>query len=253
MTYGTHRSIICSGRGRYRIHEDGSGNSWDNFNTLWARALNLYEAGQVRYFAMIHSDIVCHEPGWLDSLLDELVERKADLISCAVAIKDQRGLTSCGLGDPADLWRPFRRLTVRELMAGRMAGSGVAIPETFTASDIGYPNHPLIHNNGLWVADLSADVFHQVDELGNLVAVFQFPKCIARQADGLWAAGGESEDWYFSRMLSQMGARTFITRKVKINHPVGTINFRNFEAWGTYRNGDEDTAHKWRVCDQAAA
>lgn len=205
-----------------------------NFNRLWANALNLFEVGEITHFAMIHADVT-PEPYWLDKLIEEMDRLNASLVSAAVPIKDSRGLLSCGIGDLDDPWVPLRRVTMREAMK---------LPETFGAEDFGYPGEMLLHNNGCWVADLRYKEFFQTDSDGNLIPYFRFPERIRRDSNGRWGNVGESEDWYFSRMLHELGLRnTYVTRKVKLTHR-GFVDYCNWEAWGQFEN-DENTAHKW--------
>lgn len=234
LCFGAAQGLLAASLGRHEVQIMNSGNSWDNFNTLWAAALNAFEQGMFTHFAMIHTDVIpC--PGWIDVLMDELDDRRADLCSAIIPIKDSRGATTTGIGDPADSWSPFRRFTVRELMT---------MPETFSAGDVGYEGWPLLHTSGLWVADLSREVFRQTDADGNLIAIFEFQRRIARRDDGKWEVACESEDWYFSRRLWELGANTIATRKVSLRH-AGGVEYANDEPWGSYENGDDATRHKW--------
>lgn len=218
-----------------------SGSGWDDMNKLWAEALNSAEQGEITHFAMLHSDIG-PDAGWLDTLLAECDRLDADLISVPAPLKDHRGVTSSGIGDPRNPWGPFKRFTVRELLE---------MPETFDQADVGFAGYPLLHNTGCWVADLRKPLFYQADANGQLVADFNFPLTIMRDPEtGRWTHRRESEDWYFSRKLHQLGAKTFITRKVRLVHHGGG-SFRNDQAWGAYQNGDEDTKQHWAPAEVA--
>jgi hypothetical protein len=203
--------------------------AWDGFNGPWVEALNLQERGEADLFAMVHSDIVPEEPRFLDSLVRERERCGVDLISAAIPLKDGRGLMSCGVGRPDTSWTPLRRLSVREVCN---------LPETFTAADLGYPGHPLLHNNGLWLADLRREVFHRCDPDGCLSAYFDFPRRIPRGPDGRWTVQGESEDWFFSRKLFELGATTAVTRLVKLRH-CGEYGYPNFVPWGSHATDTE--------------
>jgi hypothetical protein len=212
-----------------------SGYGWDDMNHLWVDALNAAERGEITHFAMLHSDIG-PEPGWLDVLLAELDRLDADLVSAPAPLKDGRGLTSSGIGDPANPWAPLKRFTVREILE---------LPETFNEVDAGFSGYPLLHNTGCWAADLRKQVFYRTNDLGELFAQFNFPLRVVRNPEtGQWMNNRESEDWYFSRMLHLIGANSFITRKVRLAHQ-GGHGYRNDVAWGSYLNGDEETRHKW--------
>jgi len=219
--------------GAHRVDLDNNGNGFDDFNAMWARALNEFEAGRITHAAMLHADIQ-PQAGWLDILMDEIEEKQADLISVACAMKDQRGLCNAGLSDE-DHWRAFRRFAVSELRR---------FPPTFDASHTDHPDKILLHNTGCWVADLRRPIFRQTDEAGNLIAWFDFPTRICRdEKNGKWINKRESEDWFFSRQLHLLGARTFITRKVKINH-IGDALFSNHGDWGI-EECDEAGRHLW--------
>mgnify|MGYP001558680399 FL=1 len=224
-------------------------NSGGNFNNLWAGALNLGQEQKITHFAQLHSDLIVIDtvngqpaPKWLDVLLDEMDKYDADLISVPIAIKDERGVTSCGIGDPQDPWCPYRRFTVREL------GTWPKLPDTFNAADMGYGDKFLLHNNGMWVADMRKPLWYK-DVNGVSTTVHQFNDQIIRvpqnEVGKQWVYRRESEDWTFSRLLHEIGAKTYITKKVMVNH-IGAINFSNWGPWGTYPHGDEDTAPKWR-------
>ncbi len=216
-----------------RVRNHGS--VWNNFNQIWAEALNDHSMGNLDIGAMLHADIV-PEAGWIDILVDEMERLNADFLSVPAPIKDRRGVTSSGIGDPNNVWEPWRRFTVRELLE---------LPETFNAEDAGYPGGILLHNTGCWIANLDNPLFKETDENGDVIASFKFPRRLYRAEDGTFKPAQESEDWYFSRALHRLGARTFITRKVKLIHS-GVAEYPNNEPYGTYFHGDEDTASRWR-------
>jgi hypothetical protein len=225
-------TAFIASQGKHAVSLRNSAGSWDSFNSLWVSALNSALKGDATHFAMLHSDIVA-EPGWLDTLADELDARGDDLISAAVPIKDDRGICSCGIVHPEYQWSPLKRFTLAELHA---------LPETFSAEDAGYPSHYLAHNNGLWLADLRKPVWREKNDDGSLRACFNFVRAIAEKPDGELVVVGESEDWRFSRMIGQSGAQTCITRKVKLGH-CGGREFRNDSVWGQAH--DEETRAFW--------
>ena len=190
--------FFCSGKG-HKVAVVGADNaSWDNMNLLWARALNTAKQDGLTHFAMIHADIAPDlSQDWLNILIGELEKHGADFISAVVPIKDGRGLTSCGIGDPADPWAPWKRFTMRELYS---------FPETFTAADIGYGDKFLNHNSGMIVADIRKPVFRNVKPDGELAIWFEFRKRINVDPTGKVKLVGESEDWNFSRRLWEQGA-----------------------------------------------
>lgn len=206
---------------------------------LWTEAHNAYERGEVTHFAMLHGDITPDQNTyWLDVLLEELDTRNASLVSVVSPIKDNRGLTSTGIADLNDPWRPYRRFTLREVLS--------RLPATFNAEMAGYPDRPLLHNTGLWCCDLRREVFRR--SINNeLDLYFKFPTRAVRGTDGAWAHQRESEDWLFSRELWCRGIRdTYVTSRVRLTHH-GKMDFATFQAWGQFEDGDENTADKWRT------
>lgn len=183
-----------------------------NFNRLWCNAHNMRRKGvPVAYFAMQHSDIG-PEDWWLDTLIEELEARQLDVLGVAAPIKDSKGVTSTALAHPdGDPFRVLCRLTTTEI---------AALPETFTSEDVG---HPLLLNTGLWVCRFDADWTRNVH--------FTINDEIVELPNGDLIPQVEPEDWFFSRLLHEQGARVGCTRKVKLTHR-GEINFHNDRAWG---------------------
>ena len=241
LSTGTVKALLALTTSRHTVKFGFSGNGWDDFDHLWVEALNASEAGYITHFAMLHADVMPDandgEPVWLDTLIEELDRLDLDMVSCLVPMKDFSGLTSSGIGDPSNPWGPYRRFTMREVPN---------FPETFNAADVGYAGYPLLHNTGCWVADLRRDVFHQVDEEGTSRTYFGFPQRVHRQAmTGRWIVDRESEDWFFSRGLHSLNAKTAITRKVKLTHR-GWAGYKNYDTWGTDEH-DYKTAQNWAV------
>jgi predicted O-methyltransferase YrrM len=233
MCYGAHKGLATATLGAHDVYEEQSGMGWDDMNRLWCWALNQAAKGKFTHFAMLHSDIQ-PSPGWIDLLIDEMEERDADLISAVAALKDENGLTSCGVGDASDPFNPFRRFTMSELME---------MPETFSIEDTPHPDKYLLHNTGCWVADLRKKLWRTVDKNACLVADFSFPIRGRLLANGEIIHERESEDWHFSRMIAGLGAKTLATRRVSTIH-FGQKGFRNDYAWGRMQH-DEATRAKW--------
>lgn len=233
MHYGAHKGLAHATLGAHDVHEEQSGMGWDDMNRLWCWALNQAAIGKITHFAMLHSDIL-PSPGWIDLLIDELDERKADYISAIAALKDENGLTSCGIGDANDPWNVYRRFTMTELME---------MPETFTAADTPHPDKYLLHNTGCWVADLRNPLWRTTDTNNCLVADFAFPIRGRLLPTGEIIHERESEDWHFSRMIAGLGLKTLATRRVSTIH-FGTKGFRNDHKWGVMEH-DEVTRVRW--------
>ncbi len=179
------------------------------FNHLWCAALNE----PPDYFAMIHADIEA-APGWLDELVEELEARELDVLGVAVPIKDPRGLTSIALArEDGDNWEPHCRLSMREIFE---------LPETFTSEDVG--GRQLLLNTGLWVC--------RFDMRWAPLVHFEINDRIVIDPDGRYVPQVESEDWYFSRLLNELGLKLGCTRKIPVEHH-GKITFSSDHAWGT--------------------
>lgn len=236
FSWGSVAGVLkCSERHNVSVSNIGGG--WDSFNAVWAEAINHAEARLIDVFAMLHADVT---PGtlWLDTIIDEMLRLGVGLCSVPIPIKDNRGIMSCGVAD-MESWTPWRRWTAKELNAP-------GCPETFTAADMGYPDRGLLHNNGCWCADLTDKRWFTEDAGGNLVAFHNFPRTVKRlRPGGPFVAIGESEDWWFSKRVHELGIKSCITRKVPIAHR-GSMEFRNDTAWGLYEV-DEDTRLKWDV------
>lgn len=222
MSGGAARAFYWSTAGGLQVkHAQAEGSLLaQNMNRLWVAALNeSLDGREPDYFAMIHSDIFV-EDHWLDVLVDELESNELDVLGVVIPIKDTRGVTSTALARPdGDKWRPHARLTMAE---------AYRLPETFTSEDVGYP---LLLNTGLWVCKFAESWARQVrftvnDRIGVNVHT------------GRYEERTEPEDWYFSRLLHEMGKRVGCTRKVKVGHQ-GRLIFPNYEAWGEWSHDEE--------------
>lgn len=203
------------------------------FNKLWCDALNAFEQGNITHIAFLHADISPAD-GWIDTLISEMEAHSASLCSAVSPIKDSRGLTSTGIGEPGLAWSPLRRFASTEVMG---------FPETFDADDTGNPGKVLLLNSGCWVADLRDPAFRNLDT-DNQAKVFFTVNDRVVKTEGTWVHQVESEDWFFSRCLFEQGIRAVATRKVRIVH-LGLTGFRNDVAWGT-QQCDEDLKPLWQ-------
>lgn len=229
---GYGKQTAAAGRGFWRACADMTGvwNAYQqgsllgsNFNQLWCSVLNMVHQGQsVDYFAMLHDD-VGPEDFWLDKLIAELEDKQLDVLGVAVPIKDSRGMTSLAIHKEGENWLPLARLSVRDVFE---------LPETFTSDDLGAP---LLLNTGCWVAKWNQEWCKRVHFEINDRIVFN-------RAAGRYQAETEPEDWYFSRLLHEIGQgptkhlrplRIGATRKVAVMHQ-GEMEFSNAQPWGSY-------------------
>lgn len=179
-----------------------------NFNHLWATALNRDDIG---YFAMLHDDIGA-EDFWLDTLIGEMESEGLDILGVPIPIKDMRGVTSLAIHEPGDNWRIRCRLSMADIFS---------LPETFTSEDLGAP---LLLNTGCWVCRFDPAWREKVHFTINDEIVYD---------TGLkrFIAITEPEDWYFSRLLHELGLKIGATRKVHAVH-TGEVEFLNSHPWG---------------------
>lgn len=199
-----------------------------NFNKLWCEALNRVHNGErLDYFAMLHDDIGC-EDFWLDSLIDELEAKQLDVLGVVVPIKDTRGVTSIALHHEGDNWNPDCRLSMHDVYQ---------LPETFTSADVG--GMPLLLNTGCWVAKWNQDWCRQVHfEINDRIVFDRTNNCYRPEV--------ESEDWFFSRCLNDLGLKIGATRKIAVKHE-GDVEFCNTFPWGSAAFDDESSKFKRRV------
>lgn len=187
----------------------------NGFNLLWAGALNAMAEQGATHFAMLHADVE-PEPYWLDVLMDELERTGVDILSAVVPIKDERGITSTGIGRNGDRFDPLFRLTMRDVHQ---------LPETFTAADCDHPENPLLINTGCWVCKLG--------EWSHWHAFTIDDKIELDPRTGKYVAKVEPEDWRFSRWAHARGLKVAATRKVRLNHR-GMMAFTNAAVWGSW-------------------
>jgi hypothetical protein len=169
---------------------------------------------------MLHSDI--HpQPGFFDILQTEYERLEADVLSCVVPIKDDRGLTSTS-AYTGDLWQP-RRLTLKEVHD---------LPETFNTEDLwhhGLADSLLLVNTGLWICRLDRP---WVDSI-----CFDVQSRIVRNPNGQRVPQCIPEDWSFSYQIHEQApanfAKIYATRKIALTH-IGDIRYPNDNAWGSW-------------------
>lgn len=182
------------------------------FNGLWCSALNSQAEGNtIDYFAMQHADV---EPmdGWLDMLIDEMESKDLDVLGVAIPIKDNKGITSIAIGEPCDNWKVKCRLSLREVHR---------LPVTFTSDDVG---GQLLINTGLWVCRFDPKWNNKVHfEINDRIVFDKQRNCYMAQV--------EPEDWFFSRLLHELGLKVGCTRLIPLNHR-GNMVFTNAIAYG---------------------
>lgn len=219
MDFGCARSVFYAPSDRHEVFAMLSTSSLlaAGCNTLWCAALTAREQRGFDWFAMLHSDI---DPGnrWVDTLISEAEEHDADFVSAVVPIKDGSGMTSTAFSDPADIWNPWCRLTLRQAL-------DASFPTTFDVEsasraleslpdELACPAPPdgslLMANTGCMVCRLDRPWVEDV--------WFEIKDRIERDPSGHWKILVLSEDWWFSRRIAECGGKVMATTAVKVKH-----------------------------------
>ena len=175
------------------------------FNSLWCMALQLRAApANVTHFLLIHADIMPDNDNWLDIMLEEMKEHKAQILSAVVPIKGESGMTSTAWDN--DPWNPYR-LSLTELQEK---------PKTWTE-----PN--LLINTGLLLVDFTQPWVEQIR--------FHINDMIVKDENGVFHAVVAPEDWNFSRDARNLGVESYATKAVTIRH-MGLAAYSNANVWG---------------------
>lgn len=202
-------------------------------NNLWCDALNNRSYAQLKWFAMLHADVV-PEDFWLDSLIGIAETNDADVVSAVVPIKDSQGVTSTAIGT-RDPFRRYCRLTMQQVNHPKM-------PRTFSIDTLkSLANDPdfsalapafspdfndtpyLLVNTGCFVCRLDRPWSTQV--------FFTIRDRIEQALGGAYVAAQEPEDWFFSRAVAAAGGRVLATSQVKVEH-VGSVGYKSNTVWG---------------------
>jgi hypothetical protein len=211
-----------------------------NFNELYCGALNERKEMGLTHFCMHHADIEA-PPFFIDSLVDEAEAVGADILSCVVAIKDERGLTSTGYMSPSGT---IVRLTLTEIHE--------KLPPTFSAADLGAVGAPkgswLAVNTGLWVCR-----FDQPWNEPPTFPGFQTFDQIHLHDDGLYRKHNMPEDWAYSQWAAKQRLRVFATSRLNVAHH-GAWRWASDRPTGTNAaDVHDDERHRNRFNGKAAA
>ena len=174
-----------------RIVEIRSSATAFGFNQLWCIALNNRDV--LSHFLMLHTDVVPSDPGFVQTMLDEMERVGADVLSAVIPLKSETGITSTALAP--DMGRVHvlgergtrRRLTMAEI---------AALPETFNAFDVvdaqqcAYRSPVLLVNTGLLLVDLRKPWVERVH--------FTLNDKLWQREDGKFVCDFEPEDWFFA-------------------------------------------------------
>jgi len=191
------------------------------YNHLWCYALNNREKHNLKYFAILHSDIV-PEDFWCDKLIAELEKYDADVMSAIVPIKENSGVTSTALSGPDNFTRALR-LTMKQVWhPGRYETFGIK-----EMHDEGWQveeDAKLLVNTGCFVARLDRPWCSRVH--------FTINDRIRVGIGGQLISETEPEDWFFSRRVAEEGGKVMATRTIKLDH-MGGRAYKSHEVWGS--------------------
>jgi hypothetical protein len=187
-----------------RIDDQGCSLLANNFNAMWARALNERSNG-ITHFLMLHADVIPLSPNWVGEMHEIMQQVGASVLSVILPIKDHWGLTTTAM-ERNHVWAP-RRLTMKEVYQQ---------PPTFT-------HERLLVNTGLMMVDFRSSWVER--------AYFTINDAIGRKPSGEFYARAESEDWFFSRLARSLGATLFATREIAATH-FGPACYDNASGWG---------------------
>ena len=204
-----------------------------NFNSLWCVAYNCRKKFGLTDYAMLHQDVQ-PERWWVDKGLEIRQRERVDLLSVALPIKDDHGLTSTAVLNTRTL--ATRRLTMTEIVR--------YLPPTFTSADLpklGYKEHVLLHGSGMWLCDFTKEVNGQpwMEQVW-----FEAPSRILPLADGTLMSAVWDEGWNFSVQMYNLGMTLAVTREIKANHLGGGV-WGNEEEWGEWETDGGDTSQEW--------
>lgn len=217
LTWDVARRIFREGTQDYHLHLGTAPYSLLNLNCnrLWCLALNQRATLGLKWFAMLHSDIV-PEQWWIDRMIAIAQKHDADFLSAVVPHKGTSGKTSTAIAHATWTHGSFSNLTMAQV-------SHPDFPDTFDihgAADAlerlpgdlrvsGVPRVALFANTGCMVCRVdkpwSEKVFFQcMDGIKNFNGEWQ-PLCI-------------SEDWMFSNRIAMSGGKVMCTRLIALQH-----------------------------------
>lgn len=174
-------------------------------NRCWVEALNKRNDNPpVTHLLLLHSDVVPLAFTWFQDLWEEFEKNSCKVLSVAIPIKNEIGLTSIGL-ETDDIWHP-RRLTVSEILDR---------PVTWTDPKV-------LVNTGMLLVDVRDPWVENV--------CFTIRDKI-HKPNGKWVSEVESEDWNWSRQVREQGIDLWVTRRVSLQH-MGRGSWRNDVRWG---------------------
>lgn len=203
-------------------------------NELWCKALNNRVKNNLKWFALLHADIV-PEAWWLDKMVAIADQHGADLLSAVVPIKDSNGVTSTALASVESDFIRYTRLTQRQLWHQ-------TFPETFDVDAAVRALQQLPRDLNMVVPTPTKLLVNtgcmicRIDQPWSDEIHFTINDRIERLFNQ-YIAQVEPEDWFFSRKVAESGGKVMATKLVKVEH-IGATAFRSDSVWGA----DKDPA-----------
>lgn len=265
-TYDYHCTEMMQAAYRHCVPDDGSymvtasprrGCSLlaNAFNEEWISCLNRTDV-TFDYFFMLHGDVQPMNDSFIHLMVDELEKHQYNVLHAVVAIKDNRGSTSTGIGPIAEKWSATRKINVAELPR---------LPETFGVQDclekLEWPEpNPLSRElrdpDSLCMLGNTGCMLVKIDEWCHEFPGFVIEDRVVVERDGVVyppqkVAGKYSdhyklikpakkdrklsnnvpEDWGMSRWCAREGLRVGCTKRV-VAHHWGMSRFPANSQWG---------------------
>lgn len=198
-----------------------------NCNHLYATALNYKKHHPLKWFALLHSDVIPEE-FFVDKLIALAEQHEADFMSAVIPIKDQRGVTSTGFLFGNSF---HTRITQKQLWNEHMPATFdgpmalAAIEKMGQSGNMFFQHNVLLANTGCMVVRLDKDWSEKL--------FFTIEDQIYQGEDGLFKVRFFPEDWNFSLMVNNHGGKVMCTREVLVKHAGGT-RYSNHEQWGHF-------------------
>lgn len=176
-----------------------------NFNRLYATALNGRASMGFTHFLMLHADVGCVEPDWVDRLHAAMETNGLGVVSGIVPIKNDSGEVSTAMMSVAPdepTGYSIRRFKSEEIASIASGSTLIAGLRDIDAT--------LLINTGCMLIDIRHP---WADEL-----IFRVQDERVQLADGTYAHACHPEDWLMSRWLKSRGVPYGATRAVTCVH-----------------------------------
>ena len=226
--YAVYGALLSGARPIFWMHARSSLLTY-NCNKMLAQTLDLKKELGLRYFVLLHSDIIPIEAEkWLEMMIGEMEKGPYDLITAISPLKSAEELTSTA-------WR----IPIKDDKGNRIGNElhrmsfddYKRLPATFT-KEILQQNFDLpedfdfIMNTALMVVDLDSPFMNEPDRQP---VCFHTNDFMIRDRNGKHFPVCESEDWFFTQMAQNLGARVAATQKVRLFHE-GVWRFASWES-----------------------